>query len=104
MQNLGSYVGITLQAEVIILIIFGICCSLFDASVLDLTTNLKQIWALNFSNTIMPHTSQLTVKYILSSIVLVKTFSVHLYLAFYIVMLWPAIFVSNSLNNLSTFT
>ncbi|GJQ72438.1 hypothetical protein Trydic_g3514 [Trypoxylus dichotomus] len=37
-------------------------------------------------------TAQLYVKYILSSIVLVRTFTVHLYLAFYIVMLWPAIF------------
>ncbi|KAK9738461.1 hypothetical protein QE152_g9802 [Popillia japonica] len=41
-------------------------------------------------------TAQLYVKYILSSIVLVRTFTVHLYLAFYIVMLWPAVFEEKS--------
>ncbi|KAI4455816.1 adenosine deaminase [Holotrichia oblita] len=95
MRTLGYYIGISKQTEVLFLVLAGICCTIFDASLFNLHTNLYKVWNMPMDPTKFTDTAQLYVKYILSSIVLVRTFTVHLYLAFYIVMLWPAIFVSS---------
>ncbi|KRT84613.1 hypothetical protein AMK59_1835 [Oryctes borbonicus] len=92
MNTIGYYIGISKQTEVLFLVLAGICCTIFDASLFNLHTNLYKVWNMPMDPTKFTDTAQLYVKYILSSIVLVRTFTVHLYLAFYIVMLWPAIF------------
>lgn len=94
MTHVGYYFGIPLQVEVIVCIVFGICFSIFDASLLDLNTNLQKVWAIALDEDKFSDRTELTIKYLLSGIQLVRSFSVHVYLAFYIVMLWPVIFVS----------
>lgn len=94
MQPFGYYVGIPKQTEVLLLTLIGICCTVFDASLLDLNSNLHKVWEIALDPTKVSGNIQIHLKYFLSGIILVRTFSVHLYLAFYIVMLWPAIFVS----------
>lgn len=94
MNHIGYYFGIPLQFEVIVCIVFGICFSIFDASLLDLNSNLQKVWSVVLDDDKFSERSQLIIRYMLSGILLVRSFSVHLYLAFYIVMLWPVIFVS----------
>ena len=94
MRTLGEILGLTKQNEVLILTLIGICCTVFDASIFTLHSNLHKVWITRMDPTRFTYTVQIYFKYILSSIVIVRTFTVHLYLAFYIVMLWPAIFVS----------
>lgn len=94
MKNIGYYFGVPLQSEVILLILCGICSCIFDASLLDLNSNLRQIWTVSLDETKFTGKAESVLKYMLSGIVLVQTFSVHIHLAFYIVMLWPAVFVS----------
>lgn len=94
MNTISYYLGVSKQTEVLLLVLAGICCTIFDASLFNLHTNLYKVWNMPMDPTKFTDTAQLYVKYVLSSIVLVRTFTVHLYLAFYIVMLWPAIFVS----------
>ncbi|KAF2900667.1 hypothetical protein ILUMI_05519 [Ignelater luminosus] len=92
MQPFGYYLGIPKQTEVLLLTLIGICCTIFDASLLDLNSNLHKVWEIALDPTKVSGNTQIYLKYLLSGIILVRTFSVHLYLAFYIVMLWPAIF------------
>ncbi|XP_018320360.1 uncharacterized protein LOC108733616 [Agrilus planipennis] len=92
MNTIGHLFGLTKATEVLIVTLVGICCTIFDASILDLNTNLGKVWSVSLDPDKFSQNSQMFIKYLLSGIVLVRTFSVHLYLAFYIVMLWPAVF------------
>ncbi|XP_022905060.1 uncharacterized protein [Onthophagus taurus] len=92
MKTLGEFLGMSKQNEMLLLTLLGICFTIFDPAVLNLHANLQKVWSVHMDPTKFTLTVQLYVKYIISSIVLVKTFTVHIYLAFYIVMLWPAVF------------
>ncbi|KAK4874685.1 hypothetical protein RN001_014045 [Aquatica leii] len=92
MHFLGYYFGLSKQTEVFLLTVIGICCTILDKSLINLNTNLRKV-----SDSVLKHLSfsiltRIYIKYILSGVLFVRSFTVHLYLAFYIVMLWPIIF------------
>ena len=94
MKTVGSYVGVSKSTEVLCMIVAGIVLTAFDASLFKLNFNLRQIWESYLDSSIFGDAAELYVKYIVSAVVLIRTLTVHVYLAFYVVMLWPAIFVS----------
>lgn len=83
-----------MQLEVLIWVVSGICFAIFDSSLLKLNSNLTEIWSVVLDQNYFGDLTQLAIRYLLSGIVVVRTFSVHLYCMFYILILWPAIFVS----------
>lgn len=94
MHRIGYYLGVSKHAEVIFLVVIGITCTIFDSSIFNLKSNLEQVWNLTMDERIFSEEVQKYLKYTLTGIISVKTFTVHIYLAFYVVLLWPAIFVS----------
>lgn len=93
MTNIGHYLGVSLKNEIILLTICGMLCAMFDESLMDLNTNLREIWSVEFSPTHFTPLAQRILKFIITGIVVIRSFTVHLYLAFYVVMIWPAVFV-----------
>ncbi|XP_044733380.1 uncharacterized protein LOC123295984 [Chrysoperla carnea] len=92
MTNIGHYLGVSLKNEIILLTICGMLCAMFDESLMDLNSNLREIWSVEFSPTHFTPLAQRTLKFIITGIVVIRSFTVHLYLAFYVVMIWPAVF------------
>ncbi|KAJ8982547.1 hypothetical protein NQ317_005549 [Molorchus minor] len=55
-------------------------------------SNLEELWNYEFHPKLQEYNMQLFLKYILSGVIVVRTFTTHIFLALYVVMLWPAIF------------
>lgn len=89
-----SLLGLSKQFEVLLIIIIGISILALDTSLLHVKHDLEEIWNYVFDPIFHKNNVDLYLKYLLSGVVFVRTFTLHVFLAFYIVMLWPAIFVS----------
>lgn len=94
MHFLGYYAGISKQSESLLWTLAGICCTIFDTSLFHLKEDLFKVWTLRLDPILFSENAQVFMKYLITSIVLVRTLSIHIYLAMYIVMLWPIVFVS----------
>lgn len=92
--SIGHYFGISLQLEILFLTACGIFTTMFDESLSDLSTNLQEIWRTDFPKDDFSAFQTHIMKFLISGVVVVRSFTLHLYLAFYLVMIWPAIFVS----------
>lgn len=97
-KTLGQLCGIPICMEVFLLSLVQIGCGVFDSSLLNLKSNLHRVWEHAFDPLQFSINSQINIKYIMSGIIVVQAFSVHLNLALCVVMLWPAMFVSCDVN------
>ncbi|XP_063533936.1 uncharacterized protein LOC134744161 isoform X1 [Cydia strobilella] len=89
MINILSYVGMNVQSEVCLWTILGLLRTIFDATLFKVNANLKQVWQMNMPAEIsMP--VQRVLRTMISGIMLVQCFTVYIYLATYIVLLYPA--------------
>ncbi|XP_063381125.1 uncharacterized protein LOC134667630 isoform X1 [Cydia fagiglandana] len=89
MVNILSYVGMNVQSEVCLWTILGLLRTIFDATLFKVNANLKQVWQMNMPAEIsMP--VQRVLRTMISGIMLVQCFTVYIYLATYIVLLYPA--------------
>uniref|UniRef100_A0AAR5QE80 Uncharacterized protein n=1 Tax=Dendroctonus ponderosae TaxID=77166 RepID=A0AAR5QE80_DENPD len=86
---LAFYLGLPRQSEVLLIVFLGICFLSLDFSLFHLKSNVEDIWKLELNKT---KYLELFLKYVISAIVVVRTFTLHIFLAFYVIMLWPAIF------------
>ncbi|CAK1596079.1 unnamed protein product [Parnassius mnemosyne] len=88
MLNILSYVGMSLQAEVCLWTLLGLVRTIFDATLFKVNANLKQVWQMN-----MPPELSMSVQRVLrtmvSGVMLVQCFTLYVYLASYIVLLYP---------------
>ncbi|CAK1547165.1 unnamed protein product [Leptosia nina] len=87
-MNILSYIGINLQSEVCIWTLLGLIRTIFDATLFKVNANLKQVWQM----TMPPELSlpiQRVLRTIISGVMLVQCFTVYVYLASYIVLLYP---------------
>ncbi|CAH2106438.1 unnamed protein product [Euphydryas editha] len=88
MINILSYIGMSLQSEVCLWTVLGILRTIFDATLFQVNANLKQVWHMK-----MPEELSLSVQRVLrttiSGVMLVECFTVYVYLASYIVLLYP---------------
>lgn len=90
---LAIHLGLPRQSEVLLIVFLGICFLSLDFSLFHLKSNVEAIWKLELNKA---KYLEFFLKYVISAIVVVRTFTLHLFLAFYVIMLWPAIFVSPS--------
>ncbi|XP_050297858.1 uncharacterized protein LOC126737147 isoform X2 [Anthonomus grandis grandis] len=88
---LAVHLGLPRQSEILIIIFLGICFLSLDFSLFHLRSSLEEIWntELNLERTKYLETP---LKYITTGVLLARTLTLHAFLAFYVVMLWPAIF------------
>ncbi|XP_045448792.1 uncharacterized protein LOC123657262 [Melitaea cinxia] len=88
MINILSYIGMSLQSEVCLWTVLGILRTIFDATLFQVNANLKQVWHMK-----MPEELSLSVQRVLrttiSGVMLVECFTLYVYLASYIVLLYP---------------
>lgn len=98
MIRLGYVFGISLQTELLILSFFGIVYTILDASLLEFNSNLNKVWNLRMDPARFSEGTEESMKYIMVTIIMVRTFTIHLYLGSYIMMLYPLIFVSIQSN------
>ncbi|CAH1645535.1 unnamed protein product [Spodoptera littoralis] len=88
MINILSYVGMNLQSEVCLWCLLGLLRTIFDATLFKVNANLKQVWQMNMPEELsMP--VQRALRTMVSGIMLVQCFTVYIYLASYIVLLYP---------------
>ncbi|KAJ0177190.1 hypothetical protein K1T71_007199 [Dendrolimus kikuchii] len=88
MFNILSYVGMNMQSEVCLWTLLGLVRTIFDATLFKVNANLKQVWQM----TMPPELSmpvQRVLRTMISGIMLVQCFTVYVYLASYIVLLYP---------------
>ncbi|KAM3964369.1 uncharacterized protein ACR2FA_001343 [Aphomia sociella] len=88
MINILSYVGMTLQSEVCLWTLLGLVRTIFDATLFKVNANLKQVWQMRMPGELtLP--VQRVLRTIISGVMLVQCFTVYVYLASYIVLLYP---------------
>ncbi|XP_060802882.1 uncharacterized protein LOC132902321 [Amyelois transitella] len=86
--NILSYFGMSLQSEVCLWTLLGLVRTIFDATLFKVNANLKQVWQM----TMPPELSlplQRVLRTVISGVMLVQCFTVYVYLASYIVLLYP---------------
>ncbi|KAF9824615.1 hypothetical protein SFRURICE_004072 [Spodoptera frugiperda] len=88
MINILSYVGMNMQSEVCLWCLLGLLRTIFDATLFKVNDNLKQVWQMNMPEELsMP--VQRALRTMVSGVMLVQCFTVYIYLASYIVLLYP---------------
>ncbi|XP_026317568.1 uncharacterized protein LOC113228469 isoform X2 [Hyposmocoma kahamanoa] len=88
MLNLLSYVGMGLQSELCFWTLLGLLRTIFDATLFKVNANLKQVWQMTMPVELsMP--VQRGLRTMISGVMLVQCFTVYVYLASYIVLLYP---------------
>lgn len=66
----------------------------FDMSPLNLSSNLEKIWAAPFDTKLFSENTQYVIKTLLSGIEFIRSFTLHLYMACSVALLWPVFTVS----------
>ncbi|CAF4923065.1 unnamed protein product [Pieris macdunnoughi] len=87
-MNILSYIGMNLQSEVCLWTLLGLIRTIFDATLFKVNANLKQVWQMSMP----PELSlpiQRVIRTMVSGVMLVQCFTVYVYLASYIVLLYP---------------
>lgn len=84
------------QMAIVMLILGGMFGLALDTSFITFKQDLEKIWSIALDPYKFPPMTQLYIKYLLSIIKIVRTFTVHITLALYFVILWPAIFYERS--------
>nr|XP_049699854.1 putative uncharacterized protein DDB_G0287457 [Helicoverpa armigera] len=88
MINVLSYVGMNMQSEVCLWCLLGLVRTIFDATLFKVNANLKQVWQMTMpAELTMP--VQRVLRTMISGVMLVQCFTVYVYLASYIVLLYP---------------
>lgn len=82
--------GLPNQCEILIINIIGIISQTDELLTLQLQSDLDKVWniKLNYLGNL-----ESTVQYLVAGVVLARTFTLHAFLGFYLIMLWPSIFV-----------
>lgn len=82
--------GLPNQSEILIINIIGIISQTVELLTLQLQSDLDKVWniKLNYLGNL-----ESTVQYLVAGVVLARTFTLHAFLGFYLIMLWPSIFV-----------
>ncbi|KAJ8728120.1 hypothetical protein PYW08_016505 [Mythimna loreyi] len=88
MINVLSYVGMNMQSEVCLWCLLGLVRTIFDATLFKVNANLKQVWQMNMPDELSKPV-QRVLRTMVSGIMLVQCFTVYIYLAAYIVLLYP---------------
>ncbi|CAH1979433.1 unnamed protein product [Acanthoscelides obtectus] len=83
--------GIPNYTEVIVISVIAICFLSLDVSVLTLEEDLQEIWNYDFDEKVKEEDVEDYLKYCLSGIVLLRAFTLHLFLALHFLLLWSAI-------------
>lgn len=89
-----TYHSFALQAETVFVIISGITTLALDTSFISFSKDMERLWRIALDPYKFPPLRQMYLKYFLSLLLIARTFSIHITIAMYVVMLWPAIFVS----------
>ncbi|XP_069358558.1 uncharacterized protein [Maniola hyperantus] len=88
MLNILSYVGMSFQSEVCLWTLLGLLRTIFDATLFKVNANLKQVWQMKMPPEIsLP--VQRAIRTMISGLMLAQCFTVYVYLASYIVLLYP---------------
>ncbi|XP_050346425.1 uncharacterized protein LOC126770863 [Nymphalis io] len=88
MINILTYIGMSLQSEVCLWTVLGILRTIFDATLFKVNANLKQVWHMKMPEELSLHV-QRVLRTTISGVMLVECFTVYVYLASYIVLLYP---------------
>ncbi|XP_026753235.3 uncharacterized protein LOC113513438 [Galleria mellonella] len=88
MINILSYVGIELQSEVCLWTLLGLVRTIFDATLFKVNANLKQVWQMRMPDDLTLPVQRM-LRTIISGVMLVQCFTVYVYLASYIVLMYP---------------
>ncbi|KAJ8730129.1 hypothetical protein PYW07_017167 [Mythimna separata] len=88
MINILSYVGMNMQSEVCLWCLLGLVRTIFDATLFKVNANLKQVWQMSMPEELSKPV-QRALRTMVSGIMLVQCFTVYIYLAAYIVLLYP---------------
>ncbi|XP_045526729.1 uncharacterized protein LOC123715604 isoform X2 [Pieris brassicae] len=87
-MNILSYIGMNLQSEVCLWTLLGLFRTIFDATLFKVNANLKQVWQMSMPSELsLP--IQRVIRTMISGVMLVQCFTVYVYLASYIVLLYP---------------
>ncbi|XP_048482928.1 uncharacterized protein LOC105396433 isoform X1 [Plutella xylostella] len=88
MYNILSYFGLSLQGEVCLWTILGLVRTVFDATLFKVNSNLKMVWQMAMPP--LPRAVARALRFMISGVMLVQCFTVYVFLASYIVLLYPA--------------
>ncbi|KAJ2946017.1 hypothetical protein O0L34_g4937 [Tuta absoluta] len=88
MLNILSYIGVSLQSELCMWTLIGLIRTIFDATLFKVNANLKQVWQMSMPPQLSLPVQQAT-RTLISGVMLVQCFTVYVYLASYIVLLYP---------------
>ncbi|KAI5651838.1 hypothetical protein NE865_00175 [Phthorimaea operculella] len=88
MLNILSYIGVSLQSELCLWTLIGLIRTIFDATLFKVNANLKQVWQMTMPPQLSLPVQQAT-RTVISGVMLVQCFTVYVYLASYIVLLYP---------------
>ncbi|XP_039754269.1 uncharacterized protein LOC120629400 isoform X1 [Pararge aegeria] len=88
MINILSYIGMNLQSEVCLWTLLGLLRTIFDATLFKVNANLKQVWQMKMPPE-MSLPVQRALRTMISGVMLAQCFTVYVYLASYIVLLYP---------------
>lgn len=94
MRHIGDFFGIPVQIELFFIILVGTTLCIIDQSLFLLKTNLHEVWETPLNVEIYSIFLQKFIKYTICGIILVRTLTIHIFLAMYIVILWPVVFVN----------
>ncbi|XP_044759347.1 uncharacterized protein LOC123317054 [Coccinella septempunctata] len=84
------------QAETVFVILAGVAALVIDSSFITFSKDMEKLWRIALDPYKFPPLRQMYLKYYLSMLVIVRTFTVHLTIALYVVMLWPALFTERA--------
>ncbi|XP_038212211.1 uncharacterized protein LOC119832601 [Zerene cesonia] len=88
-MNILSYIGMNLQSEVCLWTLLGLIRTIFDATLFKVNANLKQVWQMSMPPQLSSLPVQRFLRTMVSGVMLVQCFTVYVYLASYIVLLYP---------------
>ncbi|KPJ08148.1 hypothetical protein RR48_12887 [Papilio machaon] len=88
MLNILSYVGMNLQAEVCLWTLMGLVRTIFDATLFKVNSNLIQVWQMKMPPQLSTSV-QRVLRTMVSGVMLVQCFTLYVYLAVYIVLMYP---------------
>nr|XP_026495919.1 uncharacterized protein LOC113400528 [Vanessa tameamea] len=88
MINILTYIGMSLQSEVCMWTVLGILRTIFDATLFKVNANLKQVWNMKMPEELSLHVQRF-LRTTICGVMLVQCFTVYVYLASYIVLLYP---------------
>ncbi|KAK9885201.1 hypothetical protein WA026_010706 [Henosepilachna vigintioctopunctata] len=81
-----------IQVEVFFVIIVGIIRLILDSSFITFSSDLEKVWNIALDPYKFPPVKQLYLKYFITLFIMIRTFTLHVSIAMYVVMIWPAVF------------